>query len=277
MSASVTTDSLSVSMVTVHVEDAEARQCYAVTVPARSGEEAIRFLSEAGSGLGGEAVREIYLGSVLAPVRHRYHAALAAAATEIAERRAGLGATATEAQLRELAEWAVQRRARAARMWRIPTGPAMQVRLEVRDWRQYGAGGRSFGNMLAREQRKGFGAGTAYENLIRSASTSNAGVDRSVARAARHLRLGGGVLGGLALAMSVREIAAAPAEQRGTIVKHQAVGLAGGLVGGEVMAGAAAIGLGLLMATPPGWLVLTIGLVAGIGGGMAGGDRKSVV
>ncbi|MBL6456928.1 hypothetical protein JMJ55_16445 [Belnapia sp. T6] len=260
-----------ISLVTVHVEDDAAGLCYSVTVPARNEQEAIAILHEAGSGLAGEGMRNLYLGSVLEPVRHRYHQALSQAAAEIAERRAKLGPAPSEAALRELSEWAVRRRAQAARLWRIPTGPAMQVRLEVRDWRKYGFGGRTYQNLLRRQQGGGFTGATAYENLILSATQSNAGVDASIPRSARHLRFGGGILAGLALAYSAHEIAEAPPEQRANLAKHQAVGFAGGVVGGEAAAALAGVGLGLLVATPPGWVVITVGLVAGLVGGVVGG------
>jgi hypothetical protein len=52
------------------------------------------------------------------------------------------------------------------------------------------------------------------------------------------------------------------------VAERHAVGFAGGLVGSEVAAGLLAIGAGLLAATPPGWVVIGIGLIGGIAGGV---------
>jgi hypothetical protein len=106
------------------------------------------------------------------------------------------------------------------------------------------------------------------ENIIGSAVRSNAEVNASVACGARFLRGGGAILGAAGLAVSAYGIAQTPSRQRGDVVRRQVVGFAGGLIGSEIAAGLLAVGAGLLAATPPGWVVIGVGLVGGIAGGI---------
>ena len=82
------------------------------------------------------------------------------------------------------------------------------------------------------------------------------------------MRGGGAVLGVAGLALTAYQIAQAPPEQRVAVAERSAVGFAGGLIGAEVGAALLAVGAGLLMATPPGWIVLGVGLIAGIAGSL---------
>lgn len=264
-----TADMPSIPLVRVGVEDPLTRSCYQVTVPGRTPEEAVHFLAGAGGGVTGQGGFDLYAGTVLEPVRNAYKARLERLEAQILQRRAALGPNPSPSALRELAEWAVRERARTARLWRLPTGPTQTVMLELRDWRQYGVGGRTFGNMVARQAGRGVTGPAAYEALLRSANTSNAGVNQSVVRGARALRFGGGVLAVAGIAVSAGTIAAAPPEERGRLAARTGVGIAGGFVAGEVATGLLMVGAALLLASPPGWLVIGVGLAAGVAGGMA--------
>ncbi len=236
-----------------------------VTVVADSPEEAFRILYEIGRGAGGAGARHFYYGSVLEPIRNRYKLQLERVEAEILRRRAALGANPTAYELRGLAQWAARQRANTARVWRLPT-PSLLAGLEARDWDKYGAGGRTFENLLKRNAANGRTGGAAYEYILRSASAPNPEVTAALTKGARYLRGGGAVLGVAGLAMSAYQIYDAPPEQRGAIAERTAVGFAGGLIGSEVTAGLLAVGAGLLAASPPGWIILAVGLVGGIAG-----------
>lgn len=235
----------------------------AVQVIADSPEEAYRILYEAGRGAGGAGAQSLYYGSVLEPIRDAYKARLEQVESEIIKRRTALGAKATEYELRGLAQWAARQRANVARVWRMPT-PSLLAGLEVRDWQKYGAGGRTFENLLKRNAESGRTGVAAYRHILGSAVTSNVEVNASVARGARFMRGGGAVLGVVGLSVSAYQIYQAPPGQRVAVAERSAVGFAGGLIGAEVGAGLLAVGAGLLAATPPGWIVIGVGLIAGV-------------
>jgi hypothetical protein len=141
--------------VTVAVADPDTKVCYTVSVPADSTQEALQFLEFAGGGLSGAGTRQMLAGGTLGPIRDAYYRQLAGVERAIAARAAALGPAPGDAALREVAEWAVQQRARAARVWRVPSGPAAVVIGEARDWSVYGVGGRTIGNMERRYAARG--------------------------------------------------------------------------------------------------------------------------
>jgi hypothetical protein len=238
-----------------------------IAVFADSPEEAFRILYETGSGVAGAGARHFYYGKVLEPIRHAYYKRLTQVETLIRQRRVSLGVNPTEYELRGLAQWAARQRARTARLWRLPT-PSLLGGLEARDWREYGVGGRTWENLLKRNAKAGRTGAAAYEYILGSAVRANPEVTASVARGARFLRGGGAVLGVAGLAISAYDIVKAPPEQRANVAKRQAVGFAGGLIGSEVAVGLLSVGAGLLAATPPGWVVIGVGLIAGIAGSL---------
>jgi hypothetical protein len=255
-----------IRLIEVDVPLHPGEQPTAIPVFANSPKEAFRLLFEIGNGVGGTGVRNVYYGTVLEPIRRAYVRRLEAVETAIRRDRAALGPNPTEYELRGLAQWAARQRAYNARLWRLPT-PSLFAGLEARDWQKYGVGGRTFENLMARNAAGRTGT-AAYEDILGSAVRSNAEVTASVARGARFLRRGGAVLGVTGLAVSAYDIARAPAGQRGAVAQQQALGFAGGLVGSEVAAGLLAIGAGLFAATPPGWVVIGVGLVGGLVGGV---------
>lgn len=238
-----------------------------VSVLADSPEEAFTILHDIGRGVAGSGARHLYYGSVIEPIRDAYKLRLERVEAEILRRRAALGANPNAYELRGLAQWAARERTRTARLWRIPT-PALMAGLEARDWQKYGVGGRTFENLVRRNAAQGRVGPAAWENILRSATTPNPEVSRSVARGAQFLRRGGGVLAVAGLAVSAHEIYNAPPGERGQLAARTGVGLAGGLVGTEIAVGLLAVGAGLLAATPPGWVILAVGLIGGIAGGV---------
>lgn len=233
-----------------------------IAVPANSPEEAFYLLYHIGNGTTGALAHS----TVLQVLRNQYKIKLTKVEAQILQRRVALGMKATEYELRGLAQWGARQRANTARLFRLPT-PAVGVGLEVRDWRTYGVGGRTWENLLKRQAARGNTGSSAYEALIGSATRSNVGVNESIARGAKLLKGGGGVLAVAGLGLTAYDIYKAPQEQRGAVATRHAIGFAGGLVASEIGVGLLTIGAGLLLATPPGWVVLAVGLVAGAVGG----------
>lgn len=236
-----------------------------VTVPASTREEALAILRSVGNGGAGAFA----YGSVLTPLREAYKRDLARVDFELAKRYQALGPKPTTAQLEELARWGNGQRTRIARVMRIPT-PVTMLGLEARDWHKYGPGGRNFSNLMRRNANAGRFGDDAYRYMLQSATRSNPTYDANVARGARVLRGGGGVIAVVGLGATAHDIWQAPAAQRPAMVQRSAVGMAGGYVGAELgMLGAGALAA-VFFASPPGWVVIAIGAV-GVAGGVAGG------
>ncbi len=252
-----------IPVIEVDVPDPRTGALTTVSVPGRTPEEAFRYLYNIGDGAMAQGSRDLYQGTVIEPIRNQYKATLEQVEQQIAARRTALGANATEAELRALAQWGSRQRTMTARVWRIPQGPAAGLSLEARDWQKYGRGGRTFENLMRRTEAKGLTGPAAYEYLLKSATTSNADVTAKLARNARFLRGGGAVLGVAGLALTAYDIAQAPPEMRARVAERHAVGFAGGLVASEGAVLLLGVGAACLAATPPGWVVIAVGLVAG--------------
>jgi hypothetical protein len=256
--------------VTVGIADPYTKSCYTVSVPASSTQEALDFLNHVGGGLGGSGMRQMLAGATLGPIREAYYRQLAGVEREIATRRAALGSAPSDSALRELAEWAVRQRAQAARVWRIPSGPAAVVVGEARDWSQYGFGGRTVGNIERRAATRGLSGVEMSEYFLRGATKPNVEVTAQLMRGAQFLRRGGGILALAGVIVTEEEIRRAPAAQRAEIVEHEAAGFVGGFVAGEGAVGTVlAVSAAFALATPPGWILLGIGVVAGVVGSYA--------
>ena len=218
--------------------------------------------------MAGSGVRNLYYGTILEPLRHSYHRQLEEIERQILSRREALGRNPTAYELRNLAQWAARQRAATARLWRIPT-PADVVALEARDWATYGPGGRTFDNLMRRKMAKpGVTEQDALRDILRTARTSNADIDARVGSFAKHLRRGGGVLAVAGLGLTAHEIIEAPEEERGEVAARAGVSMAGGLIGAEVGVALLGVGAALLAATPPGWLIIGVGLAAGVAGSL---------
>jgi hypothetical protein len=256
--------------VTVGIADPSTLTCYQVSVPGSSTREALDFLDFVGGGMGGSGTRQILAGHTLGPIREAYYRRLAEVEHEIVARRAALGAAPGEAELRELGAWAVRQRAQAARVWRIPSGPAAVVVGEARDWSVYGIGGRTVGNIERRAIGRGLGGAQVTEYMIGRAVAPNVAMTTRLLRGARFLKRGGGLLAVAGLILTEEEIRQAAPAERGEIARREAVGLAGGIVVGEgAVGGVLAVSAAFALATPPGWVLLSIGIVAGVVGSFA--------
>lgn len=134
---------------------------------------------------------------------------------------------------------------------------------EIRDWRQYGVGGRSLNNLLLRAESQGLTGEAALLKVLSSVDKPNPAATAAILKGARYLRGAGAVLlvGGAGL--SAYNIASAPPEQRSNIAWREGASLAGGIVGSNLVVGVCF----LLGMTGVGLVV--VGLVAGVAGAMA--------
>jgi hypothetical protein len=252
---------------TVVINDPDLRMCYQLTVPARSEEDAWRFLSQVGSGgMAGNGMHNMYLGSALPTIRNQYYKALEGVEAEIRARQAKLGSKLNDPrELRQFVEWASSERTRIARLFRIPAGPGGMLGGEIRDWRQYGAGGRSMDNLLARaEAKNGLTGEAALRKILGSVDKPNPAATESILRGARYLRSAGAVVFVAGAGWTAYNIASAPAEERPELMRREGSALAGGFVASNV-----AIGICFLLGMT-GVGLIAVGLVAGVAGAMAG-------
>ncbi len=247
---------------TVVIHDPELQKCYQVTVPARTEEDAWRFLLELGSaGVTGTAVQNAYLGAALPVIRKNYYKSLAVAEAEIAAKRLALGAKlGNYNDLYSFTEWASNKRTAIARKWRIPAGPGGMIGGEIRDWRQYGTGGRTFENLVKRAEGKGLTGEAALLKILDSVDRPNPAVTESILKGARYLKGAGAVLflGGTAL--TGYNVASAPEGQSWEVAKREGVGALGGFVGSNIVVGVCF----LLGMTGVGLVV--VGLIGGLAG-----------
>jgi hypothetical protein len=230
-----------------------------MSFPARSSREAVDTLAHLGNGVLGSGFSQTYLGMAMPSIRDRYYQALERAAAEISAREREIGMRMSDPNVRrEFVKWASEKRTSIARLYRIPMGPGAMIGGELRDWRKYGVGGRSFGNLESRAIGRGLTQDQAWARILNTVDTPNPQVTAAAGRTARLLRGGGAVLivGGVAL--SGYEIYQARPEDRPELVKRAAATtgastVASGLaIGFAVMLGATGIGL------------IAIGIVAGV-------------
>lgn len=191
-----------------------------------------------------------------------YYKALESAEREVAARRAALGPKLTDVgELRRFVEWASQQRNRIARQWRIPAGPGGVLGGEIRDWRQYGAGGRTLDNLLARaEKRQGLTGEAALLKVLGSTDKPNPAVTEAILRGSRYLRNAGSVMFIGGAASMAYQVSQAPASQRMEVLLREGSAFAGGAVAGNL-----AIGVCFLLGVG-GIPLLAVGLVAGLAG-----------
>ena len=211
-------------------------------------------------------MHNMYLGSALPTIRNQYYKALEGVETEIRARQAKLGSKPNgPRELRQFVEWASSERTRIARLFRIPAGPGGMLGGEIRDWRQYGAGGRSMDNLLTRaEAKNGLTGDAALRKILGSVDKPNPAATESILRGARYLRSAGAVVFVAGAGWTAYNIASAPAEERPELMRREGSALAGGFVASNV-----AIGICFLLGMT-GVGLIAVGLVAGVAGAMAG-------
>ncbi|MQP65458.1 hypothetical protein GE253_08855 [Niveispirillum sp. SYP-B3756] len=246
-------------------EDIEHPPIY---LPGYERDDVTQFLSSVGSG----NISAIIHSKFSVKIRDFYKRELIQKELLISAKLKALGSNPTDYELRGLAEWAVRERTRTARIWRIPT-PVVGIGFEARDWMKYGLGGRTYNNIYKYTKEKMNNNNVndlkINRNIVYSSTRSNPAVNEAAKTGEKFLRRGGGVLLVAGLGLAAYDIWQAPAERRMDVAVRRGAGIAGGIIGAELAAGALTLGAGILLGvTPAGWLIIAVGLVGAIAGAM---------
>jgi hypothetical protein len=245
----------------------QPRDALMCSLPAASTSEAAMLLEAVGSGGAlGSGARATWLGRAIPNVRMEYEARVSRLILEVERRRSAGQAS------REIAQWVVEERARIANQMRWRTGAGTRVLFEVRDWTEYGPGGRTFSNVERRYSGRGLSGADLDHAMIRGATSPNTGISQTAITGARYLRNGGRVILVFSLATTAYVLLTASKDELERVM-HQEVG---SFIGGSIGTGAAVGACLVFGIATGGWGLLACGIVGGIGGGLAGaelGDR----
>lgn len=231
------------------------------SLPATSPDDAGKLLELIGSGGSLGAGAEMWrLGVSMPRIRQEYEALIGELANEVAERqKAGQSS-------REIAKWVVKERRRIAFRMRLRSGPGAAVLFEVRDWGQYGAGGRTHNNLARRYRSQGYAGDALSERLIVGAQSHNKPVSSTAIKGARYLRYGGRVLVVFSLATTAYVLLTAPEEELERLLYQEVGAVAGGALGSGLAVG----GCLVFGVATGGWGLLACGIIGGGLGGWGG-------
>lgn len=232
---------------------------YTLSLPANTTEQAIDFLA----GLGGDAVgagQAMNRVGINAPIiRLRYKQEIEQLTAEIVRRL-------ESGESREaIARWASEERRRIVYRQRAGAGAVGRSIYEIRDYRKYGWGGRTYDNIYSRYQKKGYTSGQIHDAIIERSQISSPKTNAAV-RGASYLRHGGKVIIVVGVAVSAARIWNASDEDLPRVIGEEL----GGWVGGGIGAGAGVGACIVFGIATSGWGLLACGVVGGIGGGVAG-------
>lgn len=231
------------------------------SLPATSPENASQFLEVVGSGgtLGTGAVLQ-RLGVNIPLIRTEYEQEIRRLVAEV-ERRRAEGQSPVQ-----IARYAVEERRRIANRMRWRSGAGTRVLFEIRDWAEYGPGGRSHRNVERRYLRRGHRGTQLHEQMVRGATKPNQGISGTAVRGARYLRHGGRVIVVMSVATTAYVLLTTPEEELPRVLSQEAGGLLGGALGGS-----AGVGVCLVFGIATGgWGLLACGVAGGFAGGLAG-------
>lgn len=139
-------------------------------LPVRTVAEAKTFLETVGSGGAlGSGHRLNALGVDMPRIRAEYDRRVAELVAEVQRRRA------LKQPAREIAEWVAKERRNIANEMRWRSGVGTRVLFELRDWTEYGAGGRTFPNVEARYAGRSAPGADIHAQMIRGATHANTG------------------------------------------------------------------------------------------------------
>lgn len=236
---------------------ADSMQC---SLPASSPGEAAQFLEIVGGGGLGTGMKLSNLGVSMPQIRQEYEALLESMVAEV-ERRQKAGQPA-----REIARWVVEERRNIAVRMRWRSGPGTAVLFEIRDWGEYGMGGRTHRNVARRYTNRGFTGDALDERLIRGATSPNTGISNTAIKGARYLKHGGRVMVVFSLATTAYTLLTAPEDELERVIYQEAGGAAGGAAGASLAVGACLV-FGIASG---GWGLLACGVIGGGLGGWGG-------
>lgn len=234
---------------------------YSLPLPAGNVETAQRFLE----GLGGDAMgmgRTLSSIGVNAPaLRAQYKREIEGMVAEL-ERRLKAGEPKES-----VARWASAERNRIVGHMRAVNNFATRGMYTIRDWGEYGIGGRTWPNIERRYEEKHKLTGEAiHDKIINGARKSNEGVNKAAMRGASFLKHGGRVVLVVGINMTAARIWKASDEEMPRVLLEEL----GGYVGGGLGAGMAATGCIIFGVASAGWGLLACGVVGGLAGGIAG-------
>jgi len=242
----------------------EAR--YSLPLPVSDEDGAFEFLHGLGGTTTGAGQGMLRIGIDAPAIRMQYKFEVENLTRRIAEKLA-------DGQSKEqVARWASQQRRDIVRRMRAGSGPVAQGIYEVRDWRKYGQGGRTYPNMVRHYQNQGVPQSKIPDRILAGATRSNADVNQAM-RGASYLRHGGRVLIVVGVAVSAARIWNASDAQLPRVIGEEL----GGFIGGSLGAGAG-VGICLVFGiATSGWGLLACGVVGGLGGGIIGSHAGGAV
>ncbi|MCB1909705.1 MAG: hypothetical protein KDH15_20285 [Rhodocyclaceae bacterium] len=237
------------------------------SLPAADPGEAVEFLEIVGSGGAlGTGARMTRMGISMPVIREEYEAAVRKLVAEVARRKR------SGQSLEAIARFAVEERTRIANRMRWRSGAGTRILFEVRDWSEFGPGGRTYRNVEARYVGRGYQGSALHQKMIAGATHPNAGISNTALRGARYLRNGGRVIVVLSFASTAYVLLTTPEEQLPRVLSQEAGSFLGGAAGSGAAVGACLV-FGIATG---GWGLLACGIVGGIAGGAVGdwaGDR----
>lgn len=255
--------------VTLAFDDPVLRQCYRLRVPGMTPEDGHAFLANLDSGMAGVGARQLLAGATWGAIRRRYEAYDRALALAAQARVVSLGSNPSLAELEAVVRQASGQRTTAARLWRLPSGPDAFLAAEVRDWAEYGMGGRRFDNLMHRSVARATGdqatwtRGDHLRNMASKIGKTNAVTTSGVFRSARYLKAGGAIVMVAGLGLTYREYQRTPDALKNEFLRRETVAAAGGAL-------ASGLATAFLVTTSAaGVVVVGVGLVAGLAGALA--------
>lgn len=233
---------------------------YMLSLPGSNLDAAAAFLEELGGPTAG-AGRAMYRVGVDAPrLRKAYKVEIEAMIEQISRRLAA--GESKEA----VARWVSAERVRIANRARASSSVVGRAIYEIRDWREYGPGGRTWANVERRYAARGLSGGAMYENIIKGAQKSNASVNSAALRGAAFLKRGGRVVLVVGVGLSAARILSAREHELPRVVGEEAFGFVGSSAGASALIGACMI----FGVATGGWGLLACGAIGGAAGGLLG-------
>ncbi len=232
---------------------------YTMSLPARTESDALEFLGGLGGDAAGAGLAMRRIGIDAPAIRTLYKQQVEDLARQIAERLERGESTES------VARWASEQRRHIVQRMRARTGPVARVIYEIRDWRQYGRGGRTYPNIVRHYEARGVPRSAIPGRVLDGATRSNTGVNQAL-RGASYLRHGGRVLIVVGVAVSAARIWNASDEELPRVIGEEL----GGFIGGSLGAGAG-VGICLVFGIASGgWGLLACGVIGGVAGGVGG-------
>lgn len=165
----------------------------------------------------------------------------------------------------QVARWASDQRRQVVNRMRAGSGPITRAYYEIRDWRRYGRGGRTYPNLVRRYQRRRVPQAEISSRVLDGAQRSNIDVNEAI-KGASYLRHGGRVLIVVGVAVSAARIWNASDHELPRVIGEEL----GGFIGGGLGAGAGVSICLIFGIGSGGWGLLACGVVGGLTGGVGG-------